>query len=92
MSWNLSCVGKDGAEAKSKLAEANEQQGSNMPEVVQKLAEAAVDALPECKLDGYDAVALSTYGHFHDPEFGSGVSNLQLSVSHVENTGTKSAA
>jgi hypothetical protein len=49
---------------------------------VQSLVDAAVAALPECKLDGYGAVSVSTYGHFHGDE-GAGTSNLQISVAHV---------
>lgn len=90
MSWSLSVVGTDGADAKAKLAEANERQQAGMPEGVQKLAEAAVDLLPPSGIDGYDAVAVSTYGHLHGE--GVGTSNVNLSVQHVNSDGLNKVA
>lgn len=91
MSWSLSVVGTDAADAKSKLAAANEQQGSTMPEAVAKVVEAAVDALPASGVEGYDAVSVTTYGHVAG-EGTTETSNINVAVAHVENTGVKPAA
>jgi hypothetical protein len=91
MSWTLSVVGRDAEEAKREMRAANEAQGGHVPEAAMKLAEAAADALPETKVAGYGAVAISTYGHFAaDPV--NGTSNFSLSVQHVNSDGLKSAA
>ena len=80
-SWTLSVVGATKAEAKAKLKELNEKNGGFMPKDVGKLCEAAVDALVDTKLEGYDAVAVSCFGHFHRDD--TGTSNVNLSVQHV---------
>lgn len=86
MSWTMSAVGKDKADAKKKLREMNERQGDVLPAAALKVVEAAIDALPATKVDGYDAVAVSTYGHFgEDAE--TQTSNLNLSVQHVNSDG-----
>ena len=85
MSWSISAVGKDAKAAKRAIRTENEKQGEHCPDSVLRLLDAAVDALPSCSLEGYDAVAVSTYGHF-TPGDVQGTSNVNLSVQHVENT------
>jgi hypothetical protein len=77
MSFNVSLVGKDAAEAKAKLAEC-----SDLPEEARQLADAAVDALPASAVEGY--------GHFAAEGAGD-ASNFNLSVQHVNGGGLKAA-
>lgn len=92
MSWTLSTVGKDAEEAKAKLRESNKMQGNPCPDAVLQLVDDAVAALPDCKIEGYDAVAVSTYGHLHDDPDSNGTSNVNLSVQHVNSDGLSKAA
>lgn len=85
MSWSVSFVAADKNDAKSKMEAAGEQ----VPEVVRKLVADAVDALPASDMEGYDAISVSTYGHFRAEDHGPGTSNLQVSVQHCENTTAK---
>jgi hypothetical protein len=85
MSFNVSLVGKDAAEAKAKLAEC-----SDLPEEARQLADAAVDALPASGVEGCGAVAVSLYGHFAAEGAGD-ASNFNLSVQHVNGGGLKAA-
>lgn len=81
MSWSLSATGKDGDEACANLADANDRQGGNLPVEVADLIVEAAALLPECKMQDFGDVSISTHGHINKE--GNGTSSLTLSIAQV---------
>lgn len=81
MSWNLSVAAKGKDAAKAQLEE--KAGPAFLPDSVKDLCAAAIDALPETGMEGFNTVSLATYGHFRRDGDNPGTSNMTLACQYV---------
>lgn len=80
MSWNISFTADTKAEAQEKLEKEVVAHGRHLPDTVKASVASAISALPECE---DSTISVSTYGHFHHPEYGHrGTSNMSVAVAN----------
>lgn len=80
MSWSLSLAAANKDEAKSKLAEANANQGNHMPEAVGNAINDAIDAIP---VGDDQSLSVATHGHFAEEPKGHSLSNITINIQTV---------
>lgn len=83
MSWSLSLAAKGKEAAKATLAEDPAVKNGHLPRPVLDMCNAAIDALPETGMGGFNTVSLATYGHFRRDGDSPGTSNFTLAAQFV---------
>jgi hypothetical protein len=83
MSWSITLAEKGKEAAKAKLAQLAADANNHLPEAVAEMALAAIDALPDTGMHGFNTVSLATYGHFRRDGDNPGTSNFTLAAQFV---------
>lgn len=86
MSWSISGVGKNKADAKD---EVTIRAGTVVPSAVVDAICSLIDALPD-SIEGHRTISFASYGHFAS-EDNPGTSNLNLAVQYVADVADQAA-